>query len=198
MKEPCRFCAEPVEVGVAKCPHCGETLLDEGGGGAPPAKTATSVILIVVVVALVGFCAFVGIAAAIAIPNLVDARKHGNEAAAIGALKTIGTAQVLFREGDKDDDRVLDYGSLQDLNDAFLIDSVLGSGVKQGYAFQVVPSPQTPEFLWMATADPVLPGKTGDRYFMINHEGIIYYSNTAPFTITPDCATPADATPLGR
>ncbi len=197
MKEPCRFCAEPVEASAAKCPHCGEALFDDGG--APPPKSSKAVILIVIVVAAFGFCAFVGIIAAIAIPNLIEARKHGNEAAAIGALKTISTSQTLFREGDKDGDEFLDYASnLQELSDAYLIDMVLGSGVKQGYVFQVASAPDTPEFLWMATASPAAPGTTGDRYFVINHAGVIYYSNTAPFAITPDCEIPPTATPVGR
>ena len=33
---------------------------------------------------------------AIAIPNLLEARKGANEAAAIGALKTLGSAQTLY------------------------------------------------------------------------------------------------------
>ena len=62
--------------------------------------------------------AIIAIIAAIAIPNLIEARKNGNETAAIGALKTIGTAQSLFREADKEADGNLDYGSLAELSTA--------------------------------------------------------------------------------
>ena len=44
----------------------------------------------------------------------------------------------------------------------------------------------------MAVANPVLPSTTGDRYFAINHEGVIYYSAIAPIPLTDDCTVPAD------
>ncbi|MBX3466385.1 MAG: hypothetical protein KF878_05735 [Planctomycetes bacterium] len=133
-----------------------------------------------------------------ALRNLREARLHGNEAAAIGALKTINTAQVVFREGDKDGNGELDYGTLAQLAHARLIDEALGSGTKQGYRFEALPSPTTPEFLWMATATPVEPGRTGTRHFVTNHSGVIYYSTRAPFTLNPDCKIPEHATPVGR
>src|SRR5205814_1086163 len=80
--------------------------------------------------------AIIAIIAAIAIPNLLQARKHGNEASAIGALKTIGTCEAMFREGDKERDGNLDYGMLSELSRTNLVDTVLGSGTKQGYLFQ--------------------------------------------------------------
>ena len=81
--------------------------------------------------------AIIAIIAAIAIPNLIQARKHGNEASAIGALKTIGTSEAIFREGDKERDGNLDYGMLSELGSTGLVDAVLGAGTKQGYIFQV-------------------------------------------------------------
>lgn len=195
MKDTCRFCAEPVDADADRCPHCGEALRETAQAAAPaPAKSSAMLVVIVVAVCVLGLFCFIGMVAAIAVPNLIDARKRGNEAAAIGALKTITTAQSLFREADKDGDQVLDYGDLQELSDTSLIDPVLGSGMKQGYTFQVVPAPSTPELLWMATAAPLQPGTTGERYFMVNHEGVVLES-TSPFTITDDCATPAGAAP---
>lgn len=132
------------------------------------------------------------------VENLLEARRHGNEAAAIGALKVLNTAQTLFREGDKDQDGVLDYGTLEDLAGVGLIDEALASGVKQGYRFAVRVSPQAPEFLWMATATPVEPGRTGDRYFVTNHAGVIYYSTRAPFELADTCEIPPTATPVGK
>lgn len=120
--------------------------------------------------------AIIAIIAAIAIPNLLAARKQGNEAAAIGALKTITTSQSLYREGDKDGNATLDYGTLTNLATYNLIDSVLGAGTKQGYFFQASPSTTTTEFLWYAAANPAVPTTTGDRYFMTNHEGVIFYT----------------------
>lgn len=199
----CPMCAEPIKDGAAKCPSCGEVLLDGNDGNdgkvAAPKKGNGLVIVLVLALGAVFLCGLVGIVAAIAVPNLLQARKHGNEAAAIGALKSINTSQSIFREGDLEGDAILDYaGSLAELSAATLIDGVLGGGVKQGYAFQVAASPTTPEFLWMAVASPIVPTTTGGRYFVTNHAGVIYYSNTTPFAITPDCEIPAHAVPVGR
>ncbi|MEZ6186436.1 MAG: prepilin-type N-terminal cleavage/methylation domain-containing protein [Planctomycetota bacterium] len=143
--------------------------------------------------------AIIAIIAAIAIPNLIEARKHGNEAAAIGALKTITTAQSLFREGDKETDTNFDYGSLNELSTATLIDGVLGSGTKQGYTFATAFGVSTSEFLWFATANPAVPGTTGDRYFCTNQAGVIYYTSNASIAMnSTTCAIPATVLPVGK
>ena len=45
--------------------------------------------------------AIIAIIAAIAIPNLLEARKHGNEAAVSGSLRTLATAQAEIRAVEK-------------------------------------------------------------------------------------------------
>jgi len=168
----------------------------------PPPKGMSPVVIVVIVVAAVGLCLVIPCIAAIAIPNLIETRQHGNEAAAIGALKTVNTAQSLFREGDKDEDGTFDYGSLQELSNTMLIDGVLGSGMKHGYQFDVQASPQTSEFLWMAVANPAVPETTGSRYFMTNHAGVVFYRMDRPFVIdpvgNPAFEPPPDAIPVGR
>lgn len=116
------------------------------------------------------------------LPNLdLGSRGQGSESAAMGALKAIGNAQVLFREGDKDGDGVLAYtGSLQQLGHAGpqgeqLIDSVLAAGTKQGYHFSVGTG-EDPRFYFWAKACPVTPGVTGDRFFCTDMTGQIYFS----------------------
>src|SRR5438445_5489578 len=74
--------------------------------------------------------AIIAIIASIAIPSLLSARKHGQEASAIGALRTVNTQEVLFKDGDKEQDGDNDYGMLSELSNTGLIDSVLGSGTK--------------------------------------------------------------------
>jgi hypothetical protein len=103
---------------------------------------------------------------------------HAGERFAIGMLKTIDTAQTLFREDDRDGDGKLDYGNLQELSNATLIDGILGSGTKQGYVFQVRPSPTTGDFLWFAVANPV-PSEAGKQSFCTNHAGVIHYTGGA-------------------
>ncbi len=121
--------------------------------------------------------AIIAIIAAIAIPNLIQARMHANEGAAIGGLKTVGTAEQLFREGDKEKDGNLDYGMLSELNNTQVVDSIIGSGTKQGYFFAANYSFTTSEYLWFATANPVLPFTTGERYFTTNMTGVIFYTS---------------------
>jgi type IV pilus assembly protein PilA len=137
--------------------------------------------------------AIIAIIAAIAIPNLIEARKGSNEAAAIGALRTLTTAQSLYREGDKDKNNILDYADdLTKLQaNGGLIDNVLGGATtseKQGYKFHIV-SANTGQFTWQAVAEPASPGKSGDRYFYVDESGVIRFSTTSTVNST--------STPIG-
>ena len=143
--------------------------------------------------------AIIAIIAAIAIPNLIQARKHGNETAAIGALKTIATSQSIFREGDKDGNGSLDYASLAQLSSTQLVDGVLGSGTKQGYLFFASASGSTSEFLWFAMAKPAVAQTTGDRYFETNHAAVIFYTTFGDLAMnTTDCGITTTAQPVGK
>lgn len=129
--------------------------------------------------------------------NLEQARKYGNEAAAMGALRTISTAQTLYREADKDGNGELDYApDLAALGKTNLIDKILASGKKNGYRFKLTRSKKAPEFMWMASASPLEPGKTGDRHFAINHEGVTYQS-LKPFKHAEDCKL-SGGVPVGK
>jgi prepilin-type N-terminal cleavage/methylation domain-containing protein len=131
--------------------------------------------------------AIIAIIAAIAIPNLIEARKSGNESAAIGALRTLVSAQAIFRESDKDGDG-LDYSAtLTDLSTHKLIDPVLGGGEKQGYDFAVNDSDgDSNKYTWDATADPVNRGKSGDRSFFVDESGVIRFNSTTTASSTSD------------
>ncbi len=163
----------------------------------PHTNKAFTLIELMIVIAIIA------IIAAIAIPNLLEARKNGNETAAIGAMKTIGAAQSIFREGDKEKDGNIDYGTLLELSTAGasggLIDAVLGSGSKQGYLFQAGYSTTTSEFLWQCIASPSVPGTTGDRYFVTNHQGVTFYTTSTTFILnTGDCTINPAARTVGR
>mgnify|MGYP003572713666 CR=1 FL=1 len=146
--------------------------------------------------------AIIAIIAAIAIPNLIEARKSGNESAAIGALKTISTSQSMYREQDKDQDGTLDYATLiADMSTYNVIDPVLGAGTKQGYIFTVgIPTGGNEQFVWTADANPVIAGTTGDRRFGTNQTGTIYYSATAAivFEANTGQVLPANGKALGQ
>ena len=125
--------------------------------------------------------AIIAIIAAIAIPNLIASRKTANETSALSALRTVSSAEAIFREADRDRDNNLDYGMLSELSNFGLLDVVLGSGTRQGYYFQAGYSTSSSEFLWFGTTFPQLVGHTGDRYFATNQSGILYYTTGSTF-----------------
>lgn len=126
--------------------------------------------------------------AAVAAPKLISARIPGNEAAAIGSLKALQSAQAhRLKKTER-------FGTLADLSSASLIDMVIGSGEKQGYRFECQPTAAGDG--WWATARPALPGKTGDRHFATNHQGLIYVSREGPIAVDPQTGLPPAGTPV--
>ena len=144
--------------------------------------------------------AILSIIAAIAIPNLLASRKSGAEASAIGSLKAIGSAEVIFREGDKEKDGDIDYGMLTELSNTQLVDSVLGKGTKHGYLFQASYSWLSSDILWFGVANPQIPGTSGDRYFETNVAGVVYYTTQGAFSLdTRSCTLPTPGiAPIGK
>jgi type IV pilus assembly protein PilA len=127
--------------------------------------------------------AIIGVIAAIALPNLIEARKASNEASAIAGLRTLHAAEEMYRDQDKDHDGRLQFAtSLAVLrNTNALIDNALASGSKQGYLFTITTAD---EYHFEATASPIAPGRSGDRYFLIDDSGVIRFSTSATITST--------------
>jgi type II secretory pathway pseudopilin PulG len=73
----------------------------------------------------------VGIIAAIAIPNLLQARMAANEGSAIYSLRTISSAEMTYQS------QFQKFATLEELAAANLIDPKLASGTKNGYRFTV-------------------------------------------------------------
>ena len=71
--------------------------------------------------------AIVRIIAAIATPNLLRARASANESSAISTLRTIVSAQSMYRESDRDADGDFDYGNIE-LGYSESMDQVLRPG----------------------------------------------------------------------
>jgi prepilin-type N-terminal cleavage/methylation domain-containing protein len=141
--------------------------------------------------------AVIAIIAAIAIPNLLRSRMSANEAAAIGALRTISNGEVQFQSAgfsDSDGDDVGDYAPLgppgvvgtlanPSAGSEPFVDNVLGSGFKSGYQFVVTPgNAGNGDEVYTATADPATPGRTGVRRFFMDQSGVIRFTSdgTAP------------------
>lgn len=144
---------------------------------------------------------FIMIVAAIAIPNLLRARMAANEASAVGSLRSINTAAMVyattFENGFPSSLEALGGTTAGDTscNRAALLDAWLTSGRKTGYIFTY--TPQYPNGAtapvispkaaakgctsggasgFTVTADPMQRGTTGVRSFFTDQTGVIRYS----------------------
>jgi prepilin-type N-terminal cleavage/methylation domain-containing protein len=129
----------------------------------------------------------IGIIAAIAIPNLLAARRSANEGSAVSALRTVHGAQMTYSST---------YGggnfapALSDLNTNGLIDSALGSGTntKGGYVFSgaAVPAGATTPATFNVAATPQAPTgltATGTRDFCVETDGVLHARTPASAAI---------------
>ncbi len=127
--------------------------------------------------------AIIAIIAAIAIPNLLRSRIAANESAAIGALRTLSSAQENYRNNSGTNV----YGTLAALSGATppYIDSALGAGTCRGYTVAIVGAPDADS--WAATAVPNSIGSSGNRGFFIDASGVIRFTTdgTAPDATDP-------------
>lgn len=147
-------------------------------------KKAFTLIELMIVIAIIA------IVAAIAIPNLLEARKHANEASTVGALKTIVAAEATYLERSE----AGTYGELGDLRDAGYLDNVLGSGSKQGYIYGAgritqgmevagfnlngtlaLPPYNSLDYAFLAGGRPAVFGQTGNRTLHTDQSGVIRF-----------------------
>lgn len=119
--------------------------------------------------------AIIALLAAIAIPNLLRARLNANESAAIAAMQTLSTAAQSYRSANPTYPAVLT--NLSSATPPY-IDSVLGSGAKQGYNFALTGLTNA----FTATASPSTVGTTGSRYFFVDESGVVRFSASATAT----------------
>jgi type IV pilus assembly protein PilA len=135
--------------------------------------------------------------AAIAIPNMLQARIKANEGAAVASLHTIQAAQTLYFDTYPD----IGYASnlaylgshgtdckLPGITHACIImDEALANGLKNGYMFGVLTDGSTPAAAYTATATPQTLGSSGNCSFTSNQSGeiqAIASTSTGRFTIT--------------
>lgn len=114
----------------------------------------------------------IGILAAIAIPNLLAARRAANEASAQASLRTIQNCQATYKATNISSE----YGTLNNLRGQFLTDSVLASGAKSGYNFVANPTSGVLPAQFYLTAVPQITsgiGKTGYRRFAMTEDGVL-------------------------
>ncbi len=121
----------------------------------------------------------IGILAAVAIPNLLAARRGANEGSAVSSLRTIANAQAIYQSTS----RTGEFAEQNILNAVGLIDSSLGCAAapcyKSGYAVTITSLPKTltlPARLDVSAVPQTFGGaiSTGTRSFYTNESGVIY------------------------
>jgi type IV pilus assembly protein PilA len=140
--------------------------------------------------------AIIGIIAAIAVPGLLRARMSGNEASAIGSIRTISSAEATFASSCGAGGYAMSLAQLSDPPTAGgpgfipsdLAAAVDSSNLKSGYFFTVEQSgtvvtananaicndEETETYTgFTATAEPGDPGTTGTRFFLTDESGQI-------------------------
>jgi type IV pilus assembly protein PilA len=125
--------------------------------------------------------AIILIIAAIAIPNLLQARMAANEASAVASLRTVNTAMISYNDNYPTVGFAPTLAALSgtncappDQNGACLIDTLLASGSKSGYSFTETASGSNPTEQYVIVASPV----SGNRSFCTTESGVIYYDPT--------------------
>jgi type IV pilus assembly protein PilA len=147
--------------------------------------------------------AIIGIIAAIAVPGLLRARMSGNEASAIGSIRTIASAEATYASACGGGGYAVDIADLAKAPDAggpAFVPADLGaaidaSNLKSGYFFLIVDGPSGTTVLdsgdtcnsagadsstqFFASTEPGTPGTTGTRYFATDHSGMIRQDTVA-------------------
>jgi prepilin-type N-terminal cleavage/methylation domain-containing protein len=126
----------------------------------------------------------IGIIAAIAIPNLLAARRSANEGSAASSLRTIhgasATWQATVGNGQFPGDESAGLVGLQELGSGNLIDSVLSNGDKAGFTFEYQNwdfQQGTNPASFACVARPTVNSgitATGTRNFGIATDGVLY------------------------
>ncbi len=136
----------------------------------------------------------IGVLAAIAIPNLVAARRSANEGSALSSLRTLHVSQIIFA-------RTNGGGSyspnLSGLRNAYLIDEVLSQGSRSGYEFKTFSSGSGNDADFAVGASPTVYtgiNATGAKKFCMAAAGILRAENAPAqigtnITQVSDCNT---------
>lgn len=151
----------------------------------------------------------IGIVAAIAIPNLLSARRAANEGSAVSTLRTLYSANLSYAASVGSgsyagDAATVGTSSLNDLAAASLIDRVLGLGEKSGFSFigdRTDSTSAAPQTFYFAANPSNTSGilSTGGKRFGVATDGVLKSDATAANLATPfDAASLATAQPMNN
>ena len=152
----------------------------------------------------------IGIIAAIAIPNLLAARRSANEGSAVSACRTLHGAQMTYAStfgnnnyaGTATAPGTGSSAAMTELGTPGLIDGTLASGTKSGYNYlggRIASSTLVPaQFMFSATPTTTTGiTQTGSRRFGVATEGVIMVDNVSLIAYANVAAVQA-GTPLAN
>ncbi|MEO8725469.1 MAG: type II secretion system protein [Acidobacteriaceae bacterium] len=149
---------------------------------------------------------------AIAIPSFTGLTARAHETSAIGSIRAINNAQIMYQSTYPQNGFACTLPSLGTQNGtaagpnsaALIGNTQLLSGVKDGYTFTMTctratgtggttntsgsPDSNATATSYLVVAAPVTPGKSGTRYFCSDNPSSIHYS------MTPNCNPDSDPT----
>lgn len=133
-----------------------------GGKGLATAGLVTSILSVAIIVP-------VGIVAAIAIPNLLAARRAANEGSAMATLRSISIAETTYQSTHET------YGTLEQLAEAQLLNPETATGLRHGYQFkvQMSPSEYSEPAGYEVVGVPITYPSSGVRSFYTDETGVI-------------------------
>ena len=162
--------------------------------------------------------AIIGIIAAIAVPGLLRARMSGNEASAIGSLRTINSSQQAFSSSCGQGfyaPTLASLGTAPTTGGTPFISPDLGVSTtpvtKSGYSILMTAPAASPTAAnaacngataaslaggYYATANPQTAGSTGTRYFWTNTLGTVFQDTAMPIGHMDVATAPAITTSL--
>ena len=113
--------------------------------------------------------AVIGIIASLAIPNLVESKKAANEKTAITYMRSWTAAQEIYHTR---------YGVYADADNQLFDEGLINiRGAADGFGYNFsIDNGSNSLYTWWGTSRPDVPGETGDRWFFIDHTGVIRWS----------------------
>jgi len=123
------------------------------------------------------------IIAAIAIPNLLQAKMSANESAAASSIHAVNTAEIAYSTANPTIGFSTSLTALGPTPGAGYIDEALASGTKSGYNFTYVPDTNVPSTSYTLNVDPVTRGVTGRRSFWSSETNVTHYNLTGPASV---------------
>ena len=129
--------------------------------------------------------AIILVIAAVAVPSFLRSRIVANEAAAVGSLRTLNTAQISYESAYSTVGYATTLGALSGTScappsssGACLIDMALAGGLRNGYSFTLGGTSGSPNATYQVIAVPTLWNYSGIRYFCSFQDAVVRASVT--------------------